>query len=677
MATLEPLYRLDVVMDQKKPSWSWLQDMAALYRAAIINSNGKFKIICERDDLPVRQVFHSGNIIRERTEVRVGGDPMQINQISAQFSNRAIDYERDLLIIQDSQSVLIDNDPIKPFDLDLTGVTRQSEANRRLSVEMRRRNEIKTEMTFFTNVQGVVVEPGDICVAGVIMTDYEMGWGGRALDGSTTSLLADKQVVLASGTVYDLWVRHSASDTPELRTLLGSASVANLIPTTPFNYAVRADDVWAVGVQSEDLVRLLVKKVSHGEDGVTQIVGEQFVNVGFLLDCPSSAGSFVDYYDMPTMPWSITVAQTNCEVCFQLHFTAPGCVGGSLIGAVPSTPYMNNAFCIIFPTTTNLPLPVSSISDQGVTAENTITFITGPNSGLSRRILEYPLYISASQSWVMMVSPLPNLCTSGDQYYVTFDQGSNFAGFRGQWWTSTQNQLNSNSQNLLPTISGNSGCFDLANTADSLYLKITTVSSIGALGYGGPIFGLQLPGCFAHDERIGFSTASITTQSVSNLLAMFLPGSELGIDAAFQIKASGLLNDVCSANETTRVSFGLTYAGTTIIDSLVILMRDPGTSTSVGSNAPFVLTADLRVLTVPVTHIRAALKYEGYRYGGTLVATEMLSGLVNSIDFTRVQSLTFTADVEHLDSGSAVHSHGCHAIALDHGEFEIIDTVDA
>ena len=677
MATLEPLYRLDIVLDQKKPTWSWLQEMAALYRSAIINSNGKFKIICERDDLPVRQVFHSGNIIRERTEVRVGGDPMQINQISAQFSNRAIDYERDLLIIQDSQSVLIDNNPIKPFDLDLTGITRKSEANRRLSVEMRRRNEIKTEMTFFTNVQGVVVEPGDICVAGVIMTDYEMGWGGRALDGSTTSLLADKHVALASGTVYDLWVRHSASDTPEIRTLLGSTSVANLIPTVPFNYAVQADDVWAVGVQSEDLVRLIVKKVSHGEDGVTQIVGEQFVNVGFLLDCPSSAGSFGDYYDMPTQPWSITFVKSDCQLCFQMQFTAPGCVGGSLISAVPPSPYMNNAFSMIFPTTTNLPLPVSSMSNQGLTAENTITFITGPNSGLSRRILDYPYLITASQSWVMMVSPLPNLCTSGDQYYINFDQGSNFAGFRAQWWTNTSDQFNANSQNTLPTISGNSGCFDLSNTADSLFIELEMVSSIGAIGYAGQIFAFAMPGCFAHDERIGFSTASITTQSVSNLLAMFLPSSELGVDAAFQIRANGMMNDVCSNNETTRVSFGLTYAGTTIIDSLVILTRDPGTTTSVGSNAPFALTADLRVLTVPVTHVRAALKYEGYRYGGTLVTTEMVSGLVNSINFTLVQSLTFTVDVEHLDSGSAVHSHNCHAIALDHGEFEIIDTVDA
>ena len=687
MATKEPLYQLDLVLDTKRPHWSWLQEMASLYRSAIIHSNGKFKIISERDDLPVRQVFHSGNIIRERTEIRVGRDPMQVNQITGQFSNEKLDYERDILVIPDSQSLYIDNDPIKPLDLDLTGIARKSEVNRRLSVEMRRRAEIKTEMTFYTGLEGVVVEPGDVCIAGIIMTDWENGIGGRALGGSTASLLADKSVALNSGTNYDLWVWHTAADTPELRTVVGSSEVINIQPTVAFTYPVQASDRWALGVASEDLVKLLVKKVAYQEDGLTQIVGEQFVNVGFLLDCPDSAGSFDDYYDMPSNPWSISIVTSGCTLCFQMHFTAPSCIGGSTIGSMPTTPYENSAWMAVYPTTVGLPTLLSSGANRvGYLIDNTITFITGINSGLSRRILNYPKRFGhinpTSDFWAMIVSPLPNFSGSGDQYYITIDQGSNFSGFNVNWWASTAAEFLTNSRFVEGTINGNSGCIDFGDTADRVHIELLMVSPSGGeqISGSGQKISLDIPGCFAQDQRLGYSVASITTFSLTNLLAMYLPESAMSIDVGFEIKALGLLNDICASLETTKVSFGLTYAGSTIIDSLVINMRNAADIVSVGSNSPFELKAQLKVFGVPFTHVRATLGYDGYQSGGTHVTTQLLSGIINSVNFTLTQSLTMTAIISHTDTTGALHvpnTHTCAAVVLDHGEFQMLESLDS
>lgn len=689
MPGTEPLYRMDLVLDTKKPMWSMLQEMAALYRSSVIQSNGKFKIISERDDLPVRQVFHSGNILRDKTQIRVGTDPAQFNQLTGQFSNKVLNYERDILIIEDSQSVLIDNDPIRPTEFDMTGVVRKSEVNRRLSVEMQRRKEVKTEMTFTTNQEGISVEAGDICIAGIIMPDFEMGYGGRALDGSTDWLLADKIVNLNSGTNYDLWVWHVAADTPEMRTVVGTVPVARLIPTSSFNQFVQPQDRWALGVQSEDLVKLLVKKVVYNEDGTTQITGDQFVSIGYLLDCPDSVTSYLDYYNMPSFPWSITTVQTNCTLCFQLKFTAPSCIGGATIQAAPTfPPFGTNAFMMVFPDTTNLPTkPISSFPGSDLTnyvgylIDNTITFISGPNSGVSRRILNYPKYIAASGQYHMMVSPLPNLSGNGDQYYITIDQGSNFSGFKVTWFSNSNGFLFADSVDAFSPVFGNSACFDFSNTADSLYVELQMISPLGAVTYDGLIMAFSLAGCFAQDERVAYSVSSITTQSLTNLLAMFLPGSELSTDASFRIKAYGFLNDACDVNEDTRVSFGVTYGGSTVINSLIVTMRDVASPAfAIGSNAPFVLTSEITRYSVPINHARVSLKYEGQvlsNSGTTFASTLMLSGMINSLNLNAVNSFTFTVDVEHKDTGGSVHSHQCFAVALDHGEFQIIDPLGA
>lgn len=690
MATKEPLYRLDLVIDVKKPHWTWLQEMAALYRSVIINSNGKFKIVSERDDLPVRQVFHSGNILRDRTEVRVGRDPMQTNQITGGFSNKALDYERDILVIQDSESIITNNEPIRPLELDMTGVTRKSEVNRRLSVEMRRRAAIKNEISFHTNLQGINVEPGDVAIAGVVMNDWTMGYGGLALDGSTSTIVLDKTVQLNSGTNYDLWVWHTAGDTPEMRTVTGSIEVARLVPVTPFNYTVQAGDRWALAPMSEDLVRLLIKKVAHNPDGTTQLVGDEYVKVGFLLDCPDSAGSFADYYETPTQPWSFTMTQTHCLVCVQLHYTAPGCIGGSTIADMPDTPYINNCFRIIFPTTTNLPLPTTTNTSvlaaadfgYGFTAGSTITFISGPNSGVSRRIISYPTLLNSQAigaaigggGFVMFVSPLPNRSDSGDQYYINFDQTPSFAGFRLRWMTNCFNAL----ATTLP-VKGNSACFDFTGTADSLTALIETQNSAGI--FSNPYmsaFPVNIPGCINTDDRLPFSPGSITTQSVTSLLQVFIPGSEVDLEQYVQLRAFGLASDGCLSGEITKFSIGVYYSTSTYIDSFVVTLRDTNSpGLSVGSNSPFTLTSDIKMFANPASHMRVSLKYEGLAIDGTVVSTQLLSAAITSINPTITQTFAFLVKPFHTDTAGAVHSHACYNIRLDHGEIEVIETGDS
>ena len=48
----EPMHQLDLAMDTKRPHWVWVSDILALYNSVVGVSNGLYKIVTERADLP-------------------------------------------------------------------------------------------------------------------------------------------------------------------------------------------------------------------------------------------------------------------------------------------------------------------------------------------------------------------------------------------------------------------------------------------------------------------------------------------------------------------------------------------------------------------------------------------------------------------------------------------------
>ena len=89
MPQLEDLHQLDIILDVKKPHWGWVEEMLGLYRSSVIYSNAQHKLISDRDDLPVRQVFHSANIVYQSTRIIVGtDDPVKPNEVNTSSQTR-------------------------------------------------------------------------------------------------------------------------------------------------------------------------------------------------------------------------------------------------------------------------------------------------------------------------------------------------------------------------------------------------------------------------------------------------------------------------------------------------------------------------------------------------------------------------------------------------------------
>jgi hypothetical protein len=573
MAT-ERQHQLDLVIDTKRAHWQIIQDILVLFKSAPIYSNGKYKIITDRDDLPVRQVFHAGNILG-RAEVRVAQDPAAINQITAEFANRNLGYERDVYVLQDSASIFGSNEPIKNSDTSLIGITRPTEVARRLDFEMQRRQQEIREFTFATGLEAVAVEPGDHCIVGLLMTDFELGVGGRVLDGTSSHFISDREVTLNSGSTYDLWLWHSAADTPEYRTITGSATQIRIQPTSGFNFRASSGDRFAIGVQSEELALAVVKKVTHDENGTIQIVADEYVPISIRQDCPDSL--FAQVLNLaPSQPnGSAIFTGSDCSACFR--FTYVSCQGGTTRGITSNAAF--NASSGNGGNTAAVLAHTAHPPVQSILVGNTISFVTGQASGQVTYIISYYAIGSPGlQGLATYASLVGNArVESGDAYYVTFNTSA--SGFRIEVST------NGTSMSPIGSFYGNSGCAQVSGVGSFVYARAVPFNAGGIANTTGTwVFSMDTAGCFAIDQGPPTTTTSFVTQSLSTLLAASIPGSILSVNQSVQMRAIGLVNESCVASEVTEASFAVTYVGTTVVNSLVINLRTAGNS-GVGADA--------------------------------------------------------------------------------------------
>jgi len=411
---LENQHMLDLVMDVKKPHWSWVLDTLANYRSALIYSQMQWKLISDRADLPLRQVFHSGNMVPGRTTVKMGSDPLRPNQANVRFANQNLEYEQDVIYVQNSASVYGANDPIKDFDMAMVGVVRESEAIRNGDWQLNRKRQVVREVSWATGLEALAVEPGDMARVGIKTYGDEMGFGGRVLEGDAAHITLDREIVVGSGYTYDLFVWHIAVDSMESRTLANTVAGGNLMatyivasPTAAFNIVPQAGDRWAIGITSEDLMLVRVKSVGRNEAGQHELMGEQFVSLNVTTPSLASTGTTVDFASPPPQP--ISVVATEAAVMGK-----DGSFTSRVIVDVGPHPAVAAGQATGVATTPSFTLQSSHTAvDDALNNEN-LRFITGAASGYYGQIGSWR-FGTAVASVVPQFATPPN---SGDRYQV-------------------------------------------------------------------------------------------------------------------------------------------------------------------------------------------------------------------------------------------------------------------
>ena len=410
----EAQHMLDLVMDVKKPHWSWVLDTFSNYRSSLIYSQMQWKVISDRADQPLRQIFHSGNMVPGRTVVKMGSDPLRPNQANVRFANQNLEYEQDVIYVQNSGSIYGAGDPIKDFDMSMVGVVRESEAIRNGDWQLNRKRQVVREVSWATGLEALAVEPGDMARVGIKTYGDEMGVGGRVLEGDVAHITLDREIVVSSGYTYDLFLWHAAVDSMESRTLANTVAGGNptaiyivASPTAVFAVAPAAGDRWAIGITSEDLMLVRVKSVGRNEGGQHELMGEQFLSLTPVTPILSSTGSIIDNASPPAQP--ISVVATEAAV-----MAKDGSVFSRIVVDVGPHPPVAAGQATGVATTPSFTLQSSHTPVNDALNNENLRFFTGAASGYYGKIGSWRFGTAVASVVPQFITP-PN---SGDRYQV-------------------------------------------------------------------------------------------------------------------------------------------------------------------------------------------------------------------------------------------------------------------
>ena len=637
----QDLHHLDLVIDVKRPFWTQIKDILGLYRSTIIYSNAEYKLITDRGDLPTRQVFHSGNMVPELTQIRLGGDPIAPNEVKVEFTNENLDYRREVFYLHDSASVVTNNDPIKSYELQLFGITRPDEAKRAGDLDLQKRRKRPREVEWTTALEAVAVEPGDVAVVGIPFTNFEAGIGGRALDGSSRHIVLDREFDQKSGYTYDLWVWHTAADTPEQRSV--ASGVGMTITTSPnsgFSYQVMPNDRYAIGISSEDLLRVIVTNVVRDEMGRHKLTGEEYTPRQFRFECP---GSFTPVCEASPQapPTSTTVIVSGCMLC--VNMTYVNCQGGIL--TLPSTDRGGVADALFLQPIHN------PCSDALINAR--LVMVSGPGSGDVTTIRSW----SPANSYEAFVTGLTPSADSGDTYYINFSDPLSCFPLTTSWgYISVYVNPDASSFQPIGLINGNSGCINIQDVGEQLQVRAYPVSNRGLVNsFGVCTFSIEALGCKDLDVASGASSLSGITEQ--KFWEITIPGCTVwtrrsgGVETGYghvEVHADGILNYTCNPDASRSLKFRLSYGSSqnTIADSAWFYVNN-----DIGADAPFEVIGSVgQGGPQPWTEGQnGSIAYTGPKSGNN-IALAAGSARTGSADNNAVQKLTMWSQFTGINS---------------------------
>ena len=637
----QDLHHLDLVIDVKRPFWTQIKDILGLYRSTVIYSNAEYKLITDRGDLPTRQVFHSGNMVPELTQIRLGGDPIAPNEVKVEFTNENLDYRREVFYLHDSASVVTNNDPIKSYELQLFGITRPDEAKRTGDLDLQKRRKRPREVEWTTALEAVAVEPGDVAVVGIPFTNFEAGIGGRALDGSSRHIVLDREFDQKSGYTYDLWVWHTAADTPEQRSVASGVGVTiTTSPNSGFSYQVMPNDRYAIGISSEDLLKVIVTNIVRDEMGRHKITGEEYTPRQFRFECP---GSFTPVCETSPQapPASTTVIVSGCMLC--VNMTYVNCQGGIL--TLPSTDRGGVADALFLQPTHN------PCSDALINAR--LVMVSGPGSGDVTTIRSW----SPANSYEAFVTGLTPSANSGDSYYINFSDPLSCFPLTTSWgYISVYVNPDASSFQPIGLINGNSGCINIQDVGEQLQVRAYPVSNRGLVNsFGVCTFSIEALGCKDLDVASGASSLSGITEQ--KFWEITIPGCTVwtrrsgGVETGYghvEVHADGILNYTCNPDASRSLKFRLSYGSSqnTIADSAWFYVNN-----DIGADAPFEVIGSVgQGGPQPWTEGQnGSIAYTGPKSGNN-IALAAGSARTGSADNNAVQKLTMWSQFTGINS---------------------------
>jgi len=245
-------FKLDMVIDSLTRSLDMLIQIATTFRCWPFYSASTVKFVIDKIETPT-QLFTMGNIVANSFSETFHSIRDVYNVVEAQFLNEDNNYEREIIAVEDTDSIA-NNDPVRKRSLFLAGVTRREQAYRICRYILLISRNVTRDIKFKAGVDAVACQAGDVINFAHDVPQWGVASGRIAsstnASGEDATFTTTRDITLpdiASGEAYKIKVRHAGSDVIESQTLL------SLPGSYPAGTPLTIDGNWTAAPQDYDV----------------------------------------------------------------------------------------------------------------------------------------------------------------------------------------------------------------------------------------------------------------------------------------------------------------------------------------------------------------------------------------------------------------------------------------
>lgn len=313
--------------------WEAAQQVASIARGLLLTRGKTITVVIDQATDVVSGIYCTGNIIdaektegEEFTEIFMATEG-RAEEIVVDYIDADRDYDKVAFSIEASDV----SDATNPLSLqsgyvirrEYKGITNRAEAWRLAMMEMARNVITRRAYKWSADIDALTSEIGDRVRLHDTVMDV-VAASGRVVSGSTTHIIADQDLTLATGKVYSVSLRQSGDDTVELKAALSTYNPILAIDIANKKIYVTGD--YTTCYKDGDTLQLVDSEDSAGDnDGEYTLNGDAALVSGavahYKLDENAANTSVTD----STGTQAAATASQNTSV---MHTT--GQVGGGL-----------------------------------------------------------------------------------------------------------------------------------------------------------------------------------------------------------------------------------------------------------------------------------------------------------------------------------------------------------
>lgn len=258
---VEPRNRLDVVLDQRRSGFKWVQDLARTARGVVMRIGSEYVMHIERQQTPIALFSESANIIQGTLQVSTASIGNRNNSVEVQFLDSTDNWKSGAEVIED-EAIAGQIEEQRRNLFQMPGITRRSQAARMASFLNRVDRLQRKAITFEAGLDCIAIFPGQVIK--VCYGRQDFAWTGRVLGGTVSTTILDREVDLLAGRAYRYVERTQDGDFDQKSFTVDTDETTDTLPIAPFDVDPTGNP-YCLGVEDEESELYVVTQVAAAE----------------------------------------------------------------------------------------------------------------------------------------------------------------------------------------------------------------------------------------------------------------------------------------------------------------------------------------------------------------------------------------------------------------------------